>query len=305
MAITQIDRGLPEEIRDTFQQSREFTETWQILFDAAGEDNAWEASEDPRIPKPGDRHPTIPGVVVKRRSIRNAVRNDYVKYIARLEYGSLTNDQGQIQCVDSGDDIFDEPPQIRSGTRKQQVTTSRDADNAPFKTSAGEPLIDAATVNVFTFFIWYAINTAAPPREFSPLIGGVNDADWFGFPQGTVLFSDMQTESRYQPGNTLEEGCRDRLYWRTAFVVDIRYDPDDPDFNWMVNLIDQGFFYLVGGEPTRIKDNGGFPVRGPQLLDGAGNILPDANPAVMTPDSPYTVIREKDLSLLPIDGTWF
>ncbi len=273
---------------------RTYTRTFIVISDDKN-DGPIIVTTDPSIPRHFDVYAfgnerdngSVVVDIDQERDIDNPL-----KWIVTVSYDSKDKAVTKQRNRDKAPRDFDEDGvpdnmEIRYGTEVREKAAVRDVlTKKAIKNSAGD-LFDPPPVAPDPVLV---INITRDEAEdtFSAdnvekFIKKTNKKPFFGFPEGTCLMDDINSDRQFQ-NNT--------FFWRVNYQVKVRNDED----KWQAVLLQYGPNKLVNSTKVRIKDTEGHPIMG--RLSTAGVLLAEASTDVY---GRFTIFDSKDFGELQID----
>lgn len=216
-----------------------------------------------------------------------------------LKFGRYNANQEAVDPDTGVKDPFSEPPTLRGRGEEVEVAVAYDNAGNPVLNSAGEPFANAPTISLPTLvFEVSQLRRTFDPSLITSLQGHVNDAEWQGWPAGSVLCKSV-TASRTWNSDT------DSWAWDTSYEFAMREPIESGGVDvlpgWTLQILDCGYSAKDGTNPNKlILDKTGATVSDPVPLDGAGGrldpaddpvylefaVYPEASFATLLPDLP-------------------
>lgn len=249
-------------------------------------------SEDPRViwntpglPDGGDSYGTDLGAVVRSKTIRQAVEDDWQYWLVTVTFstkpfgtdtapGSKPGDRGGF----NDQSPQTEHPSYRTTATQREVPAVSDKNGKPYRNSAGQ-LIHGAVKELCTYVMEIERNVlqTSASQQYTYLAGGgaVNSDTVFGGAAGTWRIAGWDSQNLWRNGT---------WYSKEKFTLHFREE------GWKRYLLDEGYHiqnpskpntsltmgsHEVPPEPVGNKDAYGSDMIGPQLLDGRGNPIKD------------------------------
>lgn len=273
MAITSFDRiWVGTSAEAAFGQSLGLTMRYRVISDDGEMDDVLTVLSDPRCPVRGNSV-TIRGQqwYVNRVNVEPPDESNRIVYHVTSELLD--------QLPSDASDSFDSPPggakpnptddepviEFDSGSSFEpidyDVVTGKDIANSAGDLFEPRPkrFVAAPTVTV-------TINQLTNPwpvcREY---VGTVNDKEWNGAEEKTVMLRSLR--ARFRVRNGIQ-------FWQCTYTFEFK------KYGWRISLADVGKNQLVERDGVTYKEPisiGGYPTQEDQLLDGKGSYLtPDA-----------------------------
>ncbi|WP_165068259.1 hypothetical protein [Paludisphaera rhizosphaerae] len=226
-------------------------------------------------------------------------------YKATIRFGRYSSNQEAVDPDTGVRDPFAEPPSLRNRGEEQEVAVAYDRNGDPVLNSADDPFEDSPTIPASVRV--YEIGRLQKTFDDSiaeALEWHVNDAEWLGWPAGSVLCRSITADRTWNSDTS-------SWAWDTSYVFAIRKPivivdgGDDVTVlpGWTLRLLDCGFRELDGSNPNKqILDKTGAPVSSPVPLDGSGaKLAVGADPVYKS----FDVYPEADFSVLDFPSDLF
>ena len=194
------------------------------------------------------------------------------------EVGNAANEPGQNDNAakdpnnpqaQENDDPLSRPAEISwsQGSYSEVVTKATlvggagDTENHPITNSAGEPFDPPLEVEKSFLILTITRNQANFNQSAANSYTNAYNSDtFFGFAAGTVKCKGISAVSVFE---------KNRHFWKATYVFEIRDA-------WDYEILDAGYWEVVGGNRVEIKFPNGRPLSAPWPLDGAGAKLTPA-----------------------------
>lgn len=187
---------------------------------------------------------------------------------------------------DGNRDPFAAPPEVSAHGEAEEVAFTHDRDGVPILNSAGDPFDPPLTLPKSHL----VIEVSRTERFFElgrveDLKDHVNDAEWMGFPAGSVLCKDVKPRRAW---NADVQGWAWEVDYEFAFRRPIVADDGGDEVvvypGWSIQVLDCGLRQKVGGERKEIIV-GTSPVSSPVPLKPDGSVAaPTDDPHFLTFD---------------------
>lgn len=235
------------------------------------------------IPQVGD---TLDGVPVRKAKAKDTGRvmhngTPKVLWVVTVETDSRVDTSSSSGAGD--EDPTDMRPRRRWYTQKEKMRIDKDINGDPIETANGEPIIYERGVIKSVLEIERYEAYPFDPTVHEDFANHSNDAAFYGFPIGTAIIDDIQSDEEVINGVTY---CKVRyiIFFLLLYEDGVLLENTYAD----VSFLHQGYLVRseVGAIPSTDPDKHGHPRK--INLDEDGVELPDGDPPVFIifPDIP-------------------
>lgn len=245
--------------------SREFSETIEddaivrtrsieFIMQAADGENERNILQSPGVPARLDPWTWDGEVDIMSRCRRvtaheiNAVKN---YWRLRAEYSSKMPDQDEQHL-----DPVDRTPRWSWSSRTIEHSPTKDAAGTLIAASNGQPFFITVPVTIPILTIKRYRNSFSG-QDILDYTNTVNNTAFWGAAQDEALMSNITAEQVDVEGKRL---------WQVTYTIDFKIGDFAPK-GWQLELLDQGTYYISGGNKYSFTDEQGNPISG--NLDGS------------------------------------
>lgn len=193
------------------------------------------------------------------------------------------------------DDPTDLRPRRRWYTEKEQRKIEVDINGDRIVTAAGEPIPYEGPFIVVCLEIERYENYPTDPATIRAYINHVNSTTFYGFPIGTALLDDIQSDEEVINNITV---IKTRYVFKFYLIWNDDLGAYETDTAGDVSLLNEGYLYLpaVGAAPITFPDANGHPRK--LNLNTDGTLLPDTSPPTF---AIYPIIPDVDFGPLNLE----
>lgn len=252
---------------------RTAVDTYQVTFDPAGtvptiNDFRNASAGGVTMPKRGDYYdPT--DIALRCKTIDGGLKSAPTW---KVWVGDVTYETGDVG--DEQENPLDEPFQVSIGSQSTDEPVYKDRFGNAITNSANETFDPPVTKDIYDAVFTITGNVAQYDEVTGQAYRGMVNSQAFNIRGASSPIAAFKAKIlEYSGSYAVKNGIP---YWALTIVIATRKD------GWKRNILDQGFSERdpLTGKPKVFKDDEGYPLNQPRLLDGLGKPLASGAPAV-------------------------
>lgn len=220
-----------------------------------------------QLPRPGSFHPDLFGFTCRGVDVQRQGSSIY--FVATASYQSPPRPQ---ENDDETLAPWEQPAEVEYLSVKETIEVDEDVNGDPIVNPGTNEPVTGVMKRVTDLSIRVSKNLFTWNRnEIYLFVDSVNDAEFLGFPSGTVIIDDINAKTNYHDST---------LYYIATYLFAVRkpYNVnDDEAWYWRRRL--EGFLVKDSSDEIVPATKAGERVTSPVLLDIDGTALPVDEPA--------------------------